>query len=99
MRPADLARLQGRYTDDESSLESPEERVAKRLHVSVPAAGRLAETIYADLDEAVFGIGWWHPHVATRRSIVIADHLYLATDALALCLVEARLHQPVAFGH
>lgn len=93
MRPADLARLRERYSDDESSFESPEERVAARLHVSVPAARRLAETIYSDLDEAVFGVGWWHPQVETTRSIVIADHLYLSTDALALCLVEARLHQ------
>jgi hypothetical protein len=93
MRPIDIARLKERYTDEESALDSPDERVAARLRVSVPAARGLAETIYRDLDETLFGIGWWHPHVETRRSILIADHLYLATDALALCLVEARLHQ------
>lgn len=93
MRPTDLARLRERYSDEESALDSPDERVATRLRVSVPAARGLAETIYGDLDETVFGIGWWHPHVETRRSILIADHLYLATDALALCLLEARLHQ------
>lgn len=93
MRPADLAKLRQRYSDDESSLDSPEERVATRLNVSVPAARRLAQTIYSDLDEVVFGIGWWHPQVETTKSIVIGDHLYLSVDALALCLVEARLHQ------
>lgn len=93
VRPSDLARLREPYRDEESALDSADERVAARLRVSVPAARSLAETIYGDLDERVFGIGWWYPHVETRRSILIADHLYLATDALAPCLVEARLHQ------
>lgn len=93
MRAADVAKMQEPYSEEELSLETPDDRVAMRLGVPVPAARAFAAMIYEDLDESTFGVGWWHPQVETKLSIVIGDHLFMAVDALRLCLVEARIHQ------
>src|SRR5262245_16815049 len=70
----------------------PERRLGKALGVATPSISELHDAIEADLDETVYGIGWWAPHPGTSRRIFISDHLIQCVASIPRNLAEARLH-------
>lgn len=84
---------------DAQPLETPYDlsadldiQFATALGVDVPAAWQLSRDIFADLDEAGQGIGWWAPHPGRSRRILISDHLVQCARSIPVNLIEARLH-------
>jgi len=65
--------------------------------VPLPAVANLHDAVAADLDERVYGVGWWAPHPGTSRRILISDHLIQCVASIPRNLVEARLHLLEAF--
>ncbi len=88
MTPADIERLSREY----AAREPKDGRLARALHVDVPVWRELGNEILADLNEHVFGIGWWAPYPGTSRRILISDHLFTCVRSVETNLVEARLH-------
>lgn len=60
--------------------------------MDVPVWRELGNEILGDLDEHVFGVGWWAPYPGTSRRILISDHLSNCVRSIETNLVEARLH-------
>jgi hypothetical protein len=88
MNRTDLDRLSREY-----GAEEPREgRLARALRVDIPVWRQLGDEILADLDERVFGVGWWVPHPGTSRRILISDHLLTCVRGVETNLIEARLH-------
>jgi hypothetical protein len=81
-----------RFSREYDAREPRDGRLARALHVHVPVWKELCDAILADLDEHVFGIGWWAPHPGTSRRILISDHLYSCVRSVETNLIEARLH-------
>jgi hypothetical protein len=88
MRRGDLDRLNRPYP----AQGRPERRLGEALGVALPAVADLHDAISADLDERIYGIGWWAPHPGTSRRIIISDHLVQCVASIPRNLVEARLH-------
>lgn len=88
MTPADIERLSREYPADEPR----EGRLARALRVDAPAWREVGDEILGDLDDRVFGVGWWAPHPGTSRRILISDHLYSCVRGVETNLIEARLH-------
>ena len=88
MTPTDIERLNKEYP----AGEPREGRLARALRVDVPIWRELGNEILDDLDEHVFGVGWWAPHPGTSRRILISDYLYNCVRSVDTGLVEARLH-------
>ena len=88
MTRADIERLSGEYR----ATEPLHGRLARALRVEVPVWRELGNEILADLDEGVFGVGWWSPGPGTSRRILISDHLLSCVRSIETNLVEAQLH-------
>src|SRR5262245_3129144 len=88
MRPDDVDRLRQAYPRE----GRPERRLAEALGVRLPAVAELHDEIASDLDEHLYGIGWWAPHPGTSRRILISDHLIQCAASIPRNMVEARLH-------
>lgn len=88
MRREDLDHLNRPYP----ARGRPERRLGEALGVALPAVADLHDTIAVDLDERIYGVGWWAPHPGTSRRILISDHLIQCTVSIPRNLVEARLH-------
>lgn len=88
MTPADIERLSREY----AAGEPREGRLARALQVDVPVWRELGNAVLADLDEGVFGVGWWAPYPGTSRRILLGDHLFTCVRSVETNLVEARLH-------
>jgi hypothetical protein len=88
MTRADIARLSQEYPVGEPR----EGRLARALQVEIPVWRQLGDEILGDLDEHVFGVGWWAPGPGTSRRILISDHLCNCVRSVETNLIEARLH-------
>ena len=89
MRREDRTLLEEPYEDGAEVLD---QRLPKRLGVLVESAHLLGAEIHADLDTTRYGIGWWAPHLGTKRRILISDYLYQSTHSIQTNLVEAAVH-------
>jgi len=88
MTRADIERLSQEY----QAGEPREGRPARALQAEIPVWRQLGNEILGDLDEHIFGVGWWAPYPGTSRRILISDHLYNCVRSVETNLVEARLH-------
>src|SRR5437870_3456746 len=88
MIPADDERLGREYP----AGDPKDGRLARALHVDVPVWRELGNEILGDLDERLFGVGWWAPHPGRSRRILISDHLFACVRSVEANLIEARLH-------
>jgi len=88
MTRADIERLSREYP----AGEPREGRLARTLQVDIPVWRQLGAEIFGDLDEHVFGVGWWAPGPGTSRRTLISDHLYNCVRSVEPNLIEARLH-------
>jgi hypothetical protein len=89
MNREDHARLSEPYESDGTDVSY---RLARRIGVYVDEVIQLEEAIVADLDETVFGIGWWAPEPGTKRRILISDYLYQCCHSIQQNLSEAGIH-------
>jgi hypothetical protein len=89
MRREDLEMLAQPYTNADGGSGRP---FFERLGTDCPELRRLSGAILDDLDPEIFGIGWWAPHVQTKRRILIADCMYQAIESVDDNLAEAALH-------
>src|ERR1700730_17128538 len=88
MTRADIERLSQEYP-----VRDPRQgRLARALQVDIPVWRQLGDEILGDLDEHVFGVGWWAPGPGTSRRILISDHLCNCVRSVETNLIEARLH-------
>lgn len=87
MTRADIERLSQEYPVGEPR----EGRLARALEVDIPVWRQLGDEILGDLDEHVFGVGWWAPGPGTSRRILISDHLCNCVRSVETNLIEARL--------
>jgi hypothetical protein len=71
MRSADLNRLRAPY----NSPRDMDLQFALALGIDISMVEELFRKVFGDLDETVFGIGWWAPHLGTKRSILISHYL------------------------
>ncbi len=88
MRREDIDRLSRAYDPTEPQAG----RLARALGVDLPRWRALRDQIFDDLDERLFGIGWWAPHQGTRRRILISDYLFVCADSVETNVIEAKLH-------
>jgi len=88
MTRADIERLSREY----ATGEPREGRLARALQVDIPVWRQLGDEIFGNLDEHVFGVGWWAPGPGASRRILIADQLYTCVRSVERNLIEARLH-------
>src|SRR3989442_1078984 len=88
MWPADIDRRGKEYQGGDPR----EGRLARALQVDIPVWRELGSDTLADLDDHVFGVGWWAPGPGTSRRILISDHLYNCVRSVESNLIEARLH-------
>jgi len=88
MRSVDLNRLQAPYT----SPKDMDLQFALALGVDTRAVERLFGEVFGDLDETVFGIGWWAPHPGTKRRILISHYLVDCIKSMSTNITEAALH-------
>lgn len=95
MRLSDLALLRRPF----SAGEDPELAFPKAVGVNVPEVEALYRQIFNDLDEGVFGIGWWAPHLGTSRRILISHYLLECVRSIRENLTEAALHSLEAVDH
>jgi hypothetical protein len=95
MRDVDIEFLKRPYAPPAEEAESPAYRAA--LGVDIPATLKLRDSIFNDLDESAFGIGWWKEPDEARR-IFISDYLVGCAWSIETNLIEARLHLLEALG-
>jgi len=88
MTSADTDRLSREY----AAGEAREGRLGRALRVDLQVWRELASEILGDLDDRIFGVGWWAPYPGTSRRILISDHLFTCARSVETNLVEARLH-------
>ena len=65
---------------------------SKVLGVDAPGVVCLYNEIFNDLDENIYGVGWWAPHPGTTRRILISHYLLECTKSIGTNLIEAALH-------
>lgn len=78
---------------------SPDQQFRDAIQLAIPSVPALFNAMLGDLSTEHFGIGWWRPHVPTRRRILISDQMYLSTWSIDTNMTEARLHHLEALGH
>lgn len=88
MRSRALNRLRTPYT----SPLNLDLQFALALGVDIRTVGHLFREVYGDLDENVFGIGWWAPHLGTKSRILISHHLVECIKSISTNMIEAALH-------
>jgi len=88
MRGEDLEKLQSPFREGEDL----DQGFARAVKVHIPAIASLHKEILDDLDDRVFGVGWWKSHLDTNRRILIADHLISCVHSVQINLIEASLH-------
>jgi hypothetical protein len=88
MRTTDLKRLQTAYT----SPRDMDLQFALALGVDISAVEHLFREVFDDLDEKVFGVGWWAPHPGTKRRILISHYLVECIKSISTNIIEAALH-------
>jgi hypothetical protein len=88
MKAADLNNLRRPF----SAGEDPELAFPKAVGVNVPEMEALYRQIFNDLDDRVFGVGWWAPHPGTSRRILISHYLLECVRSIRENLTEAALH-------
>jgi hypothetical protein len=89
MLRTDLDELAAPYIDIE---DPPDKSLRRRLNVDCPRTDDLVAAVLGDLDPKVFGVGWWAPHLESKRRILIADVLIQALSSIGANLIETRLH-------
>jgi len=67
-------------------------RLPTALDAALPTILELRDEIFRDLDDRVFGVGWWAPHPGISRRILISDYLCEATLSIQKNVTEAALH-------
>jgi len=72
--------------------EDPEIAFPQSVGIETPEVEVLYREIFRDLDEKVFGIGWWAPHPGTSRRILISNYLLECVRSIRTNLTEAALH-------
>jgi hypothetical protein len=88
MRSQDMTNLKKLFTPS----EDPEIAFPQALGIDTPEVEVLYREIFGDLDEKVFGIGWWAPHPGTSRRILISNYLLECIRSIRTNLTEAALH-------
>jgi len=88
MRIDDLAHLRSPF----AAGEDPELAFPKAVGINVPEVEVLYRQIFNDLDESVFGVGWWAPHPGTSHRILISHYLLECVRSIRENLTEAGLH-------
>jgi hypothetical protein len=90
MRKSDLKRLEEPYVPGASA----DDQFSKALGVYVQHAAALEAAVVGDLDQTVFGIGWWAGYTALgdKRRILVGDYLATAVPSIQTNLNEAQLH-------
>jgi len=88
MRLSDLAKLRTPY----SNPADTDSEFARALGIDIHAIHELWQMVFEDLDETIFGIGWWAPHPGTRRRILISHYLIECIKSIEVNLIEASLH-------
>ena len=87
MRKKDLDNLSQPYKTEDDLHR----RFNSALGADVPSVGKLANEIFDDLDETLFGIGWWN-NMPTEERILVSDQLYQCVNGIETNLLEAKLH-------
>lgn len=91
MRLDDLAKLKTPYSKAE--IEDLNVGFSRRIGVETPEINRLYDEITKDLvAEPTFGIGWWAPHLGTKRRIIAGHYLLECVQSIRTNLIEAKLH-------
>lgn len=88
MRSEDLENLKTAYP----TSEDPETGSSKVLGVDTPEVRLLYDEIFNDLDDTIFGVGWWAPHPGTSRRILVSHYLLECIKSIGTNLIEAALH-------
>ncbi len=88
MRAKDMAGLEKPF----ASSDDPEIAFPKAVGIDTPEVEALYREIIGDLDETVYGIGWWAPHPGTSRRILISNYLLECVRSIRTNLTEASLH-------
>ena len=88
MRSQDAARLEIPF----SPSDDPEIAFPKAVGIDTPEVELLYREIFNDLDDKIFGIGWWAPHPGTSRRILISNYLLECVRSIRTNLTEAELH-------
>jgi hypothetical protein len=90
LRRETLEALQVPCSDEDARSSDDYFETAIGAH-SAPLSS-LRAAIFGDLDEKVYGIGWWAPSLGPRRRILISDQLVQSAQSVQTNLAEARLH-------
>ncbi len=88
MRSTDLNRLRTPY----NSPRKMDLQFALALDLDISGVEELFGKVFGDLDETVFGIGWWAPHPGTKRRILISHYLVECLKSISTNMIEAALH-------
>jgi hypothetical protein len=95
MLDKDMARLSEPYPTPLRPEVPPLHRIGGPLGISLVQPYDLGDEIIADLDPAVYGIGWWKAYTAIDRQtrILLSDYLAACARAVADNLVEAQVER------
>jgi hypothetical protein len=93
MLDKDVERLSEPYPPASPADGSPLLRLAGQLGLNLESEVRLGDEIFADLDTATYGIGWWksYPGLDRQARIFLSDYLVACARAIPDNLVEARI--------
>jgi hypothetical protein len=92
MRQQDLDAMRAPYG---STSRRPDDRFGDSLGLDLSDVRKLEDAIFDDLDETVFGIGWWRayePQFGVRARIYVSDYMCRCACSIETNLIEARLH-------
>lgn len=95
MRSQDAAKLEIPF----SHSDDPEIAFPKAVGIDTPEVEHLYREIFNDLDDTLYGIGWWAPHPGTSRRILISNYLLECVRSIRTNLTEAALHLMEAVDH
>src|ERR1700751_3675777 len=95
MLDKDMARLSEPYPTPLRPEVSPLHRIGGPLGISLVQPYDLGDEIIADLDPAVYGIGWWKAYTAIDQQtrILLSDYLAACARAIPDNLVEAQVER------
>lgn len=94
MREKDVRGLKVPYSDAVLAT-GPEERLGSHMGFNLEQLRQLGDTIVADLDQELGGIGWWSAYkdVDQQSRVLISDYLVACARAIAENLIEAKAHR------
>ena len=72
--------------------EDPEVGFSKAVGTDTPEVRLLYNEIFNDLDDKIFGVGWWAPHPGTSRRILVSHYLLECVRSIGTNCIEAALH-------